>query len=146
MLTEMTLDSIKLVICGSGNGAHAFAGIASSLKGTDVRVLTLSRERAALWNAASQERKGANSYCFIQTHISDEQAKQSHGEYRFIGPCAAGCGPSWLSGGFKTLYHTRDHCSWITRMPRFWVWSTARAKWPSGTLNDHELWVFTMGV
>ena len=42
MLTEMTLDSIKLVICGSGNGAHAFAGIASSLKGTDVRVLTLS--------------------------------------------------------------------------------------------------------
>ena len=52
MLTEMTLDSIKLVICGSGNGAHAFAGIASSLKGTDVRVLTFSRERAARWNAA----------------------------------------------------------------------------------------------
>ena len=56
MLTEMTLDSIKLVICGSGNGAHAFAGIASSLKGTDVRVLTLSRERAARWNAALQKR------------------------------------------------------------------------------------------
>ena len=56
MFTEMTLDSIKLVICGSGNGAHAFAGIASSLKGTDVRVLTLSRERAARWNAALQKR------------------------------------------------------------------------------------------
>ena len=27
MFTEMTLDSIKLVTCGSGNGAHAFAGI-----------------------------------------------------------------------------------------------------------------------
>ena len=56
MLTEMTIDSIKLVICGSGNGAHAFAGIASSLNGTDVRVLTLSRERAARWNAALQKR------------------------------------------------------------------------------------------
>ena len=73
----------------SGNGAHAFAGIASSLKGTDVGVLTLSRERAARWNCCvaekesrnypTQERKGANSYC-VQTRISDEQPKQSHGK------------------------------------------------------------------
>ena len=91
MFTEMTLDSIKLVIMWSGNGAHAFAGIASSLKGTDVRVLTLSRERAARWNAALQKRnleitlhrKGkeqtANSYC-VQTRISDEQPEQSYRE------------------------------------------------------------------
>ena len=39
----------------NGNGAHAFAGIASSLEGTDVRVLlSLSHNKADNWNAAMQ--------------------------------------------------------------------------------------------
>lgn len=47
----MSSDIIKLLICGSGNGAHAFAGIATSLKGTDVRVLSLSGNKADCWTA-----------------------------------------------------------------------------------------------
>ena len=52
----MSSDAIKLLICGSGNGAHAFAGIASSLKGTDVRVLSLYQDEADRWSAAMQEK------------------------------------------------------------------------------------------
>ncbi|KAJ7384060.1 hypothetical protein OS493_024074 [Desmophyllum pertusum] len=54
---EMSSDNIKLLICGSGNGAHAFAGIASSLKGTDVRVLSLYQDEAERWSAAMQKRE-----------------------------------------------------------------------------------------
>ena len=50
----MNSDPIKLLICGSGNGAHAFAGIASSLKGTEVRVLSLYQDEAERWSAAMQ--------------------------------------------------------------------------------------------
>ena len=39
------------MICGSGSQAHAFASIASSVKGTDVRVLTCENE-ARRWNTA----------------------------------------------------------------------------------------------
>ena len=42
----MSSDTIKLLICGSGNGAHALAGIASSLKGTDDRVLNIYKDKA----------------------------------------------------------------------------------------------------
>lgn len=52
----MSSDTVKLLICGSGNGAHAFAGIASSLKGTDVRVLSLYKDEAERWNAAIQKK------------------------------------------------------------------------------------------
>ena len=47
MSTEST---IKLLICGSGNGAHAFAGIASSHPGTEVRVLSLYQDEAERWS------------------------------------------------------------------------------------------------
>ncbi len=50
----MGSETIKLLICGSGNGAHAFAGIASSLQGTDVRVLSLSHNKADHWSTAMQ--------------------------------------------------------------------------------------------
>lgn len=52
----MSAEAIKLLICGSGNGAHAFAGIASSLTGTDVRVLSLYQDEAERWNAAMQNK------------------------------------------------------------------------------------------
>ena len=51
----MGSDTIKLLICGSGNGAHAFAGIASSLKDTEVRVLSLYQDEAERWSAAMQK-------------------------------------------------------------------------------------------
>lgn len=54
----MSSDTIKLLICGSGNGAHAFAGIASSLEGTDVRVLSLYQDEADRWSAAMQNGLG----------------------------------------------------------------------------------------
>ena len=53
----MSSETIKLLICGSGNGAHAFAGIASSLKGTDVRVLSLYQDEAERWSAAMQKKE-----------------------------------------------------------------------------------------
>ena len=49
-------DTIRLLICGSGNGAHAFAGIAASLEGTDVRVLSLFQDEAERWNAQMEKR------------------------------------------------------------------------------------------
>jgi len=51
---EKSSDTIKLLICGSDDGALAFAGIASSLKGTDVRVLSLHEDEAERWSAAVQ--------------------------------------------------------------------------------------------
>ena len=51
----MSSDPIKLLICGSGNGAHAFAGIASSLKNTEVRVLSLYQDEAKRWSSAMQK-------------------------------------------------------------------------------------------
>ena len=41
-----------MLLCGTGSGAHAFAGIASSPKGTEVRVLSLYKDEEKLWNAA----------------------------------------------------------------------------------------------
>ena len=46
-----------MLICGSGNGAHVLAGIASSLKGTDVRVLNLYNDEAEHWSAAIQQKE-----------------------------------------------------------------------------------------
>ena len=43
-------SNIKFLICGSGSGAHAFAGIASSHPGTEVRVLSLYQDKAERWN------------------------------------------------------------------------------------------------
>ena len=46
-----------MLICGSGNGAHALAGIASSLKNTEVRVLNLYNDEAERWSAAIQQKE-----------------------------------------------------------------------------------------
>ena len=43
------------MICGCSSGAHAFAGIASSVKGADVRVLSLYQDEAERWSAAMQK-------------------------------------------------------------------------------------------
>ena len=45
------------MICGSGDGAHVFAGIASSLKEVDVRVLALHKDEAKRWNTALQQKE-----------------------------------------------------------------------------------------
>ncbi|PFX11859.1 Tauropine dehydrogenase [Stylophora pistillata] len=46
--------TIKLLICGGGSDAHAFAGIASSRKGTEVRVLTLNQDEAERCSSVMQ--------------------------------------------------------------------------------------------
>ena len=43
------------MICGCETEASAFAGIASSLKNTEVRVLCLHQDEAERWNAAMKE-------------------------------------------------------------------------------------------
>ncbi|KAK3704031.1 hypothetical protein QZH41_006180 [Actinostola sp. cb2023] len=48
--TRMTSEPTKLVICGGGNGAHAWSGIASSQPNTEVRVLTLFQDEAQRWS------------------------------------------------------------------------------------------------
>ncbi|XP_022800209.1 uncharacterized protein LOC111338068 isoform X3 [Stylophora pistillata] len=48
------VKTIKLLICGGGSDAHAFAGIASSQKETEVRVLTLYQDEAERWSSAMQ--------------------------------------------------------------------------------------------
>ncbi|XP_031552650.1 tauropine dehydrogenase-like [Actinia tenebrosa] len=45
----------KLVICGGGNGAHAWAGIASSQPDTDVCVLSLFQDEAERWSNSLKE-------------------------------------------------------------------------------------------
>ena len=45
---------MKLAICGSGDGAQVFAGIASSRIDTDVRVLSLHDDEVERWNTALQ--------------------------------------------------------------------------------------------
>ena len=55
---------MKLVICGSGNGAHLFACIASSRKDTDVRVLTLHEDDAKRWETAMQQKKLEVAFLF----------------------------------------------------------------------------------
>ena len=59
-----------MLICGSGNGAHAFAGIASSLKDTDVRVLNLYNDETERWSAATQQ-----TQFDVTVHYNGKEAK-----------------------------------------------------------------------
>jgi NAD/NADP octopine/nopaline dehydrogenase, alpha-helical domain len=44
-----TTESIRVLICGSGSGAHALAAVASTKPGVEVRVLTQSADKAHRW-------------------------------------------------------------------------------------------------
>ena len=48
------MKTINLLICGGGSDAHAFAGIASSREGIEVRVLSLYQDEAERWSSALQ--------------------------------------------------------------------------------------------
>lgn len=48
----------KVLVCGGGNGAHCLAGLASSVKGMEVKVLTLFLDEAETWAKACDENKG----------------------------------------------------------------------------------------
>ena len=45
------------MICGGGVEAQVFSGIASSRKGTDVRVLSLNKDDAKRWKTALQQKQ-----------------------------------------------------------------------------------------
>jgi len=51
----MSPEPVKLVICGGGNGAQAWSGIASSQPNTEVHVLTLFQDEAQRWSDALQK-------------------------------------------------------------------------------------------
>ena len=59
-----------MLICGSKDGAHALAGITSSLKGTDVRVLNLYNDEAERWSAAIQQKEFD-----VSVHCNGEEPK-----------------------------------------------------------------------
>ena len=48
------MKTINLLICGGGSDAHAFAGIASSREGIEVRVLSFYQDEAERWSSALQ--------------------------------------------------------------------------------------------
>ena len=52
------------MICGSGDGAHVFACIASSRKDTDVRVLSLHDYEAKRWEIAMQQKQLEVAFLF----------------------------------------------------------------------------------
>jgi len=43
-------DKLNVLICGGGNGAHVYAGLASSRENTEVTVFTLFADEAQRWN------------------------------------------------------------------------------------------------
>lgn len=50
-------DPIRILICGTGNGAHALAALASKNPRFEVRVLTLSADRAQRWTEIMQRER-----------------------------------------------------------------------------------------
>ena len=51
-MQDFNANETNLLICGNGSGAHAFAGIASSLPGTRVQILSIYKDKAERWNDA----------------------------------------------------------------------------------------------
>jgi len=51
----MSSDTLKVLICGGGNGAHVYAGLASSRANTEVSVFTLFADEAERWNTLLQQ-------------------------------------------------------------------------------------------
>jgi hypothetical protein len=54
---EIMMDPIRVLICGTGNGAHALAALASKNPDFEVRVLTLSADRAQRWTEIMQRER-----------------------------------------------------------------------------------------
>ena len=51
----MSSDTLKVLICGGGNGAHVYAGLASSRANTEVSVFTLFADEAQRWNTLLEQ-------------------------------------------------------------------------------------------
>ncbi|XP_064621830.1 octopine dehydrogenase-like [Lineus longissimus] len=47
--------SLKVCVCGGGNGAHTLSGLSASREGVEVRVLTLFADEAERWTKAMEE-------------------------------------------------------------------------------------------
>ena len=68
-----------MLICGNENGAHAFAGITSSLKDTDVRVLNLYNDETERWSAATQQ-----TQFDVTVHYNGEEPKHTLSNPRLL--------------------------------------------------------------
>ncbi len=62
---------VKVLICGGGNGAHVWAGIAASQPGVEVRVLTIFADEAERWNNIMKE----NDFT-VTCHSKGEEPKK----------------------------------------------------------------------
>nr|CAH17650.1 alanopine dehydrogenase [Arenicola marina] len=67
----------RLLICGGGNGAHAYAGIASSKKNVEVRVLTLYSDEAERWTNAMENHDFVVNFDCGGKHNGEIRAKPS---------------------------------------------------------------------
>ncbi|HEY6250258.1 MAG TPA: NAD/NADP octopine/nopaline dehydrogenase family protein [Candidatus Angelobacter sp.] len=79
-------DLIRVLICGTGNGAHALAGLVSTRPNVEVRVLTQDAGRAQRWNTALDSdgltvtvRNGASDWvaCTTQSFTVTSDPKQA---------------------------------------------------------------------
>src|ERR1043166_4566894 len=56
-------DRIRVLICGTGSGAHALAAVASRNPRFEVRVLTLSVDRARRWTEIMRKERLTMTVC-----------------------------------------------------------------------------------
>ncbi|XP_033736610.1 opine dehydrogenase-like [Pecten maximus] len=74
------LDSegtLKILVCGGGNGAHCMAALASSRPHVDVRVLTLYADEAERWTQALKEEDMTISITYSEDNIEDVKSRPS---------------------------------------------------------------------
>ncbi|KAK3585006.1 hypothetical protein CHS0354_024920 [Potamilus streckersoni] len=50
LFKTMSLPTIKILVCGGGNGAHTLAGTAAAISNVEVRIITLFADEAERWS------------------------------------------------------------------------------------------------
>ncbi|OWF36547.1 opine dehydrogenase-like [Mizuhopecten yessoensis] len=74
------LDSegtLKILVCGGGNGAHCMAALASCRPHVEVRVLTLYKDEAESWTKALEEDDMTISITYSENHTEDVKSRPS---------------------------------------------------------------------
>ncbi|XP_069126052.1 opine dehydrogenase-like isoform X2 [Argopecten irradians] len=69
--------TLKILVCGGGNGAHCMAALASSRPHVEVRVLTLYADEADRWTKALEEDDMTISITYSEDHVEDVKSRPS---------------------------------------------------------------------
>ncbi|XP_060085986.1 opine dehydrogenase-like [Ylistrum balloti] len=69
--------TLKILVCGGGNGAHCMAALASSREHVEVRVLTLYKDEAERWTKALNEEDMTISITYSDEHTEDKKSRPS---------------------------------------------------------------------